>query len=502
MGASATLPPRGVSIALSATAGQWNGSGGSARVLLYGPNGNPITLADRAATGSTTQGLPVVGRDFETARINRASSDAAAQSNGPYCLLYDSCEGASLDTNKWIISLATNHTAAQVAATGIVLNSAGAINVGGVVLLSVRRFPMMSQAGLRMRARVRHPQAFGFGAEHGFGEVLGNFVNSIETPCIGAVWRLTRTGQYVPVISTQMNAPTGNTSNTEILGTPVESRTFRALVRPTDYFELEVQVWSDRCSFLMWNNTGVLINAQTLYFTGPDLAGFNVTHLPVMHRHLTLATTGPALQVFIKNTTVDLIDRQHEQPWGAQMAGQGYGGISSPTAYTQLANWTNNTTPTTRTLTNTGAAESTLGGLLRSNSIVGGITDYIMFGFQVPSPYTFFFTGISIPPPLNEVVAVATTATLFQYFLGFGSTAISLATATVKRKALAGFHIAPVGTAANTLFTGSTISYYPKSPVAIQAGRFLHVGCREAVGSATATETYLWPGVTIDGYFE
>jgi hypothetical protein len=183
----------------------------------------------------------------------------------------------------------------------------------------------------------------------------------------------------------------------------------------------------------------------------------------------------------------------------------GMNSLISPTAFTQLANWGNSAAPTVRTLSNTAAAETTLGGLLAVNSIAGGNTDLIMFGWQNPSPYTFYCTGIKIPVPLNQVVAVATTATIFAYFASFNLSAVSLATGGTYpgvRVGLGEIHTAAVGLAANLLFSGNTAVWIPTTPMAVQPGRFLHIGCRELVGTATATETYLWGGIAVDGFFE
>jgi hypothetical protein len=188
------------------------------------------------------------------------------------------------------------------------------------------------------------------------------------------------------------------------------------------------------------------------------------------------------------------------------LSGMGLNSLSSPTAFTQLANWTNSGAPTTRTLSNTVAAEVTLGGLLRVNSIAGGPNiDYIMFAWTNPSPYTFYCTGIRIPVPINEVVAIATTATMYSYFAAFNSSADSLATAapySPMRVALGGSHLGQIALAANAYLAGENINWTPGTPMAVQPARRLHVGCRLHLGTATATETFLWPGVGVDGFFE
>jgi len=261
---------------------------------------------------------------------------------------------------------------------------------------------------------------------------------------------------------------------------------------------------NNRANFTIYTTLGAVVTTQTLDV--PDNStSFQQTHLQAFVRQYNTAGTSTAVQCLVDDVSVWSIDHTPNKSWGEVMSGMGLNSTQSPTAYTQTANYTNALAPTVRTLAAATPAEATLGGLVVANSIAGSATvDYALFGFQVPSPYTFYFTGIRIPAPLNQVAAVATTATIFSYFMAFNSSAASLATAAPyapRFVGLGGIHTGAVALTANAQFSGNDIIWQPKTPIAVMPGRFLHIGVRELVGTATATETYLW-NIAVDGYFE
>lgn len=483
-------------ISFSNTAGMWDGVNGGGRVLLYDANGNPVIQTDKALMSATAQGVPIMGvNDNNNAQFMRVSADASVQMNIPALLLYDNCEGAAVDTNKWT-QTATVMTVAQAAATGTQFNAGNSVAINqGAQLVSQRYLPLPKYTGLRFRSRVRHTQHFaGNVIEHGFGAPATAITDSIGN---GAVWQKTAAGQYVPTVTINGGVP--------IIGTPIDNATFVAYVANTEYFDVEVIVWNNRVAFALYASDDGLIpeSAQTVRLEGPGVAGFAVTHLQTMHRTWNSAATGTAVQMFATKTAVNLIDRQHEMPYPMQQASTGYAGVTNPVStYGQLANYGNAAAPTTRTLAAATAAEATKGGLLRVNSIAGGNTDYIMFAYLVPVPYTLWVQGVYIPAPMNEVAAVATTPTIFNYSVGFNGTAVTLATASIFRLPMPGAHYAAVGTAANVSFTGDMVYQEFDPPIPVHGGRYLHVIVREIVGTATATETYYWPGVAIKAFFE
>ena len=225
-------------------------------------------------------------------------------------------------------------------------------------------------------------------------------------------------------------------TGTDILGTPISDATFVASVPTTDYAHFEIVLFDNRAHFAIYTQGGTLVNAQDLEFSGTGTAHFSQTRLQAMHRVYNSGAAGAAVQMLVHGTVVVGMDSLSQRDWRSSLSGNSLNSLTSPTAYTQLANWTNSGAPTTRTLSNTAAAETTLGGILRANSIAGGTTDLIMFGWQngtVSTGPVFYCTGIYISVPMNEVVAVATTATVFSYFAAFNSSAVSLATAAPTR---------------------------------------------------------------------
>ena len=158
----------------------------------------------------------------------------------------------------------------------------------------------------------------------------------------------------------------------------------------------------------------------------------------------------------------------------------------NPFTGAQLENHTNSTAPVSATLSNTTAGYTTLGGKFQFAAVVGAITDYALFGFQVPAGSRFLCEGIKIDT-YNTVVAVATTATVFEWAMGFNSSAISLTTANIIRKQI-GTQSLPAGAAVGA--TATTIDIKFETPEVVESGRFLHVILNIPIGTATATEVF------------
>ena len=468
---------------------------GQQRVITYDASGNAIGVVNKTSLATNIGGVLMSGNEYRTARSLRVDEAGTLRTSDESLLLYDNTEGATVDTNKWIQTTAS-FTIAQTAATGINLNSSASTTSGqGAMHTSHRFFPFYNGAIILSRFKIK-PNTHSNNNLHevGFGTPASSTAASIGS---GACWRKDASGQWLPVVSF---------NGTEQLGTPISNATFIASVPVTDYANFVVELRETLARFSIYTLGGVLVTSQDLDFSGTtNVAGFNGTHAQGMYRSYNSGTVGTGVQLIVKEVSYILLDVASARPWNIVQSGMGYNSATSPTVYTQNANYGNSAAPTTRTLSNTAAAETTLGGLLRVNSIAGGNTDYIMFGWTNPSPYTFFCDSVWIPAPLNEVVAVVTTATIFSYFISFNSSAVSLATAapySPMRVALPGFHTAAIAAAANTAFSGNTIQMIFPTPFAVQPGRFLHIGCREWVGSATATETYLWAGVGVGGFFE
>jgi hypothetical protein len=471
-------------------------SAGQHRVILYDASGNLVVYGNRAAVAETAGGLLNAGKDYKTARTLRASSIGTLRTSDDAMFLYDSFEGTTRNQNLWVES-ATTQVSAQTLATGLRLNSSSSVaTTTGCLESSHRQIPIVPRTGIVFRARLRYQGVTNCFEEWGLSDCSSPTTALINN---GAFFRRDGSGSLQPILAFNGVEGAGAT-----MSAPAT----------TEYAWYEIFLEDDRATFQIIDANGIIVSSQVMERGAGSGSGtgvktqarmFAVTHLSAFFRTINVGTAGTAPQIDVTQCSVLVIDSLSQRDWGVALSGMGYNALTSPTAYTQLANWANSAAPTARTLSNTAAAETTLGGLLRVNSIAGGATDYIMFGWTNPSPYTFYFTGIRIPVPLNEVVAVATTDTLFTYFVAFNSSAVSLATGapyTPMRVGLGDMHRAAIGTAANVPFAGNAIAWQPGTPIAIQPGKFLHVGCRELVGTATATETYQWAGVAIDGFFE
>jgi len=467
----------------------------AARVTIYDASGNAISGAtDRGAVAETAGGVMLAGKDYKLSRTLRASTTGTLRTSDDSLFLYDAFEGTTRNQNVWV-ETATTMVSAQTTAVGLTLNNASTLTTTtGILESSHRAIPLIPRAGLVFRAHLRALGATNCVEEWGFSNQT-SATTALHNN--GAFFRRDSAGSLQPVL-----AFNGTETQGSVMSGPAT----------TDYAWYEVFLEDGRALFQVFSATGALLASQAMEIGASGAGGgsttqarmFAVTHINAFFRVLNTGAAGTAPQIIVNQAAVYVVDSVSQRDWLTSLSGMGYNAVTSPTTYAQTANYTNNTAPTARTLSNTAAAETTLGGLVRANSIAGGTTDLILFGFQVPSPYTFYFTGIRIPAPLNEVVAVATTATIFTYFMAFNSSAVSLATGAPyapRFVALGGVHSAAVAVAANVQFSGADVVWQPKMPIAVQPGKFLHIGCRELVGTATATETYQW-AIAVEGYFE
>jgi hypothetical protein len=163
----------------------------------------------------------------------------------------------------------------------------------------------------------------------------------------------------------------------------------------------------------------------------------------------------------------------------------------------QTANWTNSTEPVNATLSNTAAGYTTLGGQWSFAAPAGAVTDFALFAYQVPVAAAGNFSkGLLITrvriDAVNAGAAVATTATILQWGIATGSTAVSLATtesATGKapRRLPLGIQSFVVGDPIGARVEAVDLSF-EESPLPVNPGEFVHIIVRVPVGTATASQ--------------
>lgn len=237
--------------------------------------------------------------------------------------------------------------------------------------------------------------------------------------------------------------------------------------------------------------------------------------VPLFTRCHNTAATATAQNVRVARWAVNTMDGNLMRLWPTAMGGMGNNCINAPdgVAAGQTANFVNSTGPVSAALSNTAAGYATLGGQWQFAAVAGAETDYALFAYQVPA-----LAGAGGPPgrnlmirglrieAFNMVVASAVTATLLQWSLGIGSSAVSLATVDsataatrAPRRLGLGTQSFPVGSVVGANVVPIDVNF--DAPIMVEPGTFVHVILRIPVGTATATEI-IRGLVTFNAYFE
>lgn len=199
---------------------------------------------------------------------------------------------------------------------------------------------------------------------------------------------------------------------------------------------------------------------------------------------------------------------------GAAMRNQVAPYAPSAQGATSASIFVNSTVPTTFTLSNTTctASSATSGGLMKFAALAGADTDYIVLGYAPHDAFAssgdggdvFMVTGVNIGAWNLGAANSATVPTTMVFALGFGSTAVSLATAdaaATKSPRRVGIGVitipvsAVIGQAAD-----KNINYTCPTPVPVHSTEFAHLFMRVVSGAATASQ-FIHMNVQILGYW-
>jgi len=472
-------------------------SGGAGEGLVIGPSSNAayceirdssqnkLANLHRGTVSEAAAGLMQGGKDYKFSRTLRAGSTGSLQIGGDdTILLSDSFEGTTRNLMQWVETL-TTMTTAQTAAVGLTLNNGAITTINtGALESSHMQFRVAPRTGLVFRIRCRVTAVANQVVEFGFGDTSSATTAQVNN---GAFFRLDSSNVWRSVCSFN--------------GADITSPSFTSPAT-TDYNTYEVWLEDSHVTFQVWSSAGTLLMAATAEIPATQARNFTLTHISCFIR---IYNTGSAPasggQIIVNQASVQLVDAWSQRDHRVQQSGLGLNSTVSPTAYTQLANYANSAAPTSATLSNTAAGYTTLGGQYQFASIAGAETDYALFGWQNPSPYMFYCTGIRVGEMVNTVVAVATTASIFQWGAAFNSSAVSLATAAPYSPMRVQLGTQAFIVAAAVGATAPAIAWTPGTPIAVFPGRFLHVIVKEPVGTATATEIYRG-SVAVDGFFE
>ena len=302
----------------------------------------------------------------------------------------------------------------------------------------------------------------------------------------------------------QLNAVTINNSNetqaTNIF-TPV----------PNTVYHFLIVIGQDHCEFWV-DDVMVAIIDTPVSFGSPCQSN----SLPLFLRNYNTSNVTTAVQLNIAQLGISQGDMDMTKDWATNMVGNGQSLIQVPdgAVAAQTANYANSAAPASITLSNTTStyAATLLGGQFQFAAVAGAETDYMVYAYLNPQGTAsipgknLIVTGVRIDT-FNTVAAVATTATVFQWSIGVGSTNISLATtdslstgARAPRRLILGVQTMPIGTAVGAMAT-PTIEVTLSSPLIVEPGTYCHIILKMPIGTATATEIYRGT-VLVNGYFE
>ena len=382
---------------------------------------------------------------------------------------------------------------ATLAMTGgyLVFNSGNSVASGAVARVQTYRTFQLSASSTNevvFRARFNVALQANSIVEMGLG-----FAATTATPTDGVYFKVNNAGSLQGVVN--LNG-TESTVNLGFTPAPGENNFYR-LVQDQDQVEFYIN------SVLY----GILPISAIAAATSFSRA------MPMLMRCYNGAAVATAFRMEVSDVAVVGRDLANNRLWATCRAGMEQSSINNArgAAAGQTANYANTAAPVSATLSNTAAGYSTLGGQFQFAAVAGAETDYALFAFQVPLPSAaaagknLVIRGLRIET-INTGAAVATTATVLQWGLGIGSTAVSLATTDsatagtrAPRRLTLGLQAFPIGAAIGAIATPVDVNL--DAPLYVAAGTFVHVILKMPIGTATASQI-IRGTVLVNGFYE
>jgi hypothetical protein len=442
-----------------------------------------VSVIEDATTRGTRAAVnPVLAPTDSSGLVTRSVGDNVAT------VFYDQIEGSALNTNLWT---GANTTMTIAQAGGLITLNNGAITTTttNASISSVKNLPRFGYFPLiaRMAVKMTNPTATNQTMEFGFGVISG-----ATAPTDGAYFRQDSTGLKAVITfngtDTVSSAISGYTAgNVQVF---------------------EVHMIGRKAIFVL---DGTVV--ATLTATATNIAITSVDRMPVFARVKNTGAASAAPQLGVARVSILQTDLDWGKSWGDEISdSQAKGSYQSPvTTFGQTANWTNSAAGTTRTLSNTAAAEATLGGLVYFTPTYTATTDVIFIGYQVPAGYEFHVTSINITGPYYLSGTAAATATTLIWGIAVGSSAVSLATADAlgpppttwaPRRTVIGATTLAASPAATTIPSPVNLQWTWNTPMIVDSGRFFHVLARPVITRTAGASEVHYVGISVNGYFE
>jgi hypothetical protein len=451
----------------------------AARVELFDALGNKVTRPHGDANLATDEGLIIAGINDGNIRHLRTDRLGSIATSTPTVLLTEQFEGGTLPTHRWAAT-ATTFAASQSASLGLTINSTAVVTGStGYLFRSLRSFPRLQRSPLQFRTRARAVFATNAVIELGFSDV--NSVTGVIQN--GAYFQYTTGG----VLQCNLTFNGVDISSAPITG-----------LSTLNFYLWDIIVDDDSVLFTIQDtSTGLIVAERVLQLPATQPKYWAVTRMFAIFRCYvspTAAATAPTLTV--SQVDVLQLDTATGKTWREQASASGYGGGLSPVTLAQTANWTNSLAPTNAALSNTAAGYTAKDGLFSFAAVAGAATDYALFGFQAPSPYSFVCTGVDIET-FNTGANVATTPTLLMWGLAHDLSNVALTTAGARVPV--GVQDIPIGAIPGA--RSNSISKEFSVPLITNPGRFLVVMLRMPISTATASQV-IQGMVSLRGYFD
>jgi len=457
------------------------------RTIPYGASGALLCPANGAAVTSTQGYMLNAGlHGGKEVQALRCSETGVTRTTSETLLWHDAFELAVINLF-WTQSLATM-TAVQAAGLLTLNNSAITTLNTDAIITSLRQFPRYPRNPLFIRWRMRLTN--NAAANHTLVELgLGAPVGVTVLITNGFFFRWRADGALEGVISFN-----GTEQTTLLLA--------QGVINTANYYYYDIVVFDDYVQFTVTDSSNIPVADTIVYqtVTQPSLAP--VSHHPSFCRvYVDTVGGGTAVQALISAHQVQILDGLTQKPWEDQMASAMRHASIDPTTYLQTTRLANAGVTAAVTPTNTTVTTATLGGEYNNLATVGAETLMSIFGFTIPSPYSFFLKGVYIEAPIVQGAAVVTAAIL-QWFVAPNAVAnLSTAPTNMQRIPLAGYHLAAAAAAIGAQFTGGKIAVQFRTPIVCLAGTVLHIGYKSITGAATALLAYRGQ-CFVDGYFE
>lgn len=445
-------------------------SNNAARAILYGADGSPLVLAN--GSGQTTRavpGVPVVGLRRNIARVLRTDHLGTVQTDRGGVHLIDGYEGTTANTWLWTQSN-TTFTQAQTAGL-LTFNSGSSTASGGASqITSNRRLPRYPGKPLVQRWRERILWRVNAVVEWVFGTPSGVVAETVDS----AFLRIASNGDVV------LGAKFAST--TEVTSASLGNAA--SLFNDSTVYDIEFFLMDDAIRCVIVSTDGATVVDARYELPAGAAAPVSLSHVPVSHRLYTVGVTSPAAQCILSGFSAETIglDLGRDAPMIAAAMGRGH---LNPTTFATPMNWTNSAAPGSASLSNTTAGYTNIGGQWQFAAVAGAETDYALFGFTVPAPYTLFVSGVRIST-FNLGAAVATTPTLLQWGLGANGSTANLSSGSHQRHPV-GSQVLAVGTPIGGK-ADEDLVWSRRVPLVTEAGRVFVVILKMPTSTATASQ--------------